>query len=521
MTLADPLTRLAIKYGTDKFGWHDYTPKYHALLAHLRDRPIRMLEIGVGGFGDPKAGGASLQTWRDYFPKAQIVRIDIAEKTLDLGPRIVVARGSQVDAAFLREIVAEHGPFDVILDDGSHQNAHVVESFGILFDTLAPNGLYIVEDVQTAFFPRFGGSCDLTAPNSVGLFADLAAALVADAAPARAISALWRYHNIIALQKVGSAPRPKTPSAATLSGDGISDAALVAALSALGDGESLSIRSLRDLPDVLRRRFVELDHRERAVFFPDVPVADLAREVCAFEARRGEVGLVKGPNDYPSNFAFDPDHPEAAAALSVWRAVLDETPSERGLQTYGRMAHQKGRGDDLHFVADRLERENAEEAASLGLILKAARDRGEGAKARQILLRAYALHPDDPVFIAQTASALMSERDLDGAERVLLEARASGHDSADICMRLGLLFIRRGDYARALEEGRAATRINRRWPQGWRVVIRAHMALEDFAAAERECLEALDICGESAPLQQCLAEIRSHRARSPSPNPQP
>jgi hypothetical protein len=35
----DPLTRLAIRHGTDKWGPHFYTPVYHELFAPLRDRP--------------------------------------------------------------------------------------------------------------------------------------------------------------------------------------------------------------------------------------------------------------------------------------------------------------------------------------------------------------------------------------------------------------------------------------------------------------------------------------------------
>ena len=59
--MSDPLTRLAVIYGTDKFGYHDYTPNYHCLFQHLRDKPIKMLEIGVGGYGDEDRGGQSLE----------------------------------------------------------------------------------------------------------------------------------------------------------------------------------------------------------------------------------------------------------------------------------------------------------------------------------------------------------------------------------------------------------------------------------------------------------------------------
>jgi len=79
----DPLTRAAILAGTDKFGYHDYTPNYFKMFAHLRDAPIKVLEIGVGGYADDDRGGQSLEVWRDFFPNAEITGIDIQKKTMD------------------------------------------------------------------------------------------------------------------------------------------------------------------------------------------------------------------------------------------------------------------------------------------------------------------------------------------------------------------------------------------------------------------------------------------------------
>ncbi len=154
----DPLTRLAIKHGTDKWGPHFYTPIYHELFAHLRSRAIRLLEIGIGGYNLSTVGGASLAMWAEYFPLGKIIGIDVQPKALTLDSRVVTLVGSQTDAAFLKRVCDEHGPFDVIIDDGSHVPLHVVESFYALFPCLADGGLYVIEDVQTTFFRQFGGS---------------------------------------------------------------------------------------------------------------------------------------------------------------------------------------------------------------------------------------------------------------------------------------------------------------------------------------------------------------------------
>jgi hypothetical protein len=49
--------------------------------------------------------------------------VDIAEKDLDLGPRLKIIQGSQDDVAFLARVAADHGPFDIIIDDGSDVSA--------------------------------------------------------------------------------------------------------------------------------------------------------------------------------------------------------------------------------------------------------------------------------------------------------------------------------------------------------------------------------------------------------------
>lgn len=78
--MRDPLTQLAILYGTDKFGYHDYTPNYFKLLKHLREKPVKVLEIGVGGYADNDRGGQSLRVWRDFFEQGEITGIDIQKK---------------------------------------------------------------------------------------------------------------------------------------------------------------------------------------------------------------------------------------------------------------------------------------------------------------------------------------------------------------------------------------------------------------------------------------------------------
>jgi len=154
--MTDTLTELAKKYPTDKSGLHFYTPHYHTYFKHLKNSHVRLLEIGVGGDG-PNTGGGSLRLWKEYFLNGQITGIDIVEKSALEEERIKIYRGDQSDKTFLEEVNSKSGPFDIIIDDGSHLNAHIIKSFKVLFPLLKQDGLYVVEDLQTSYWKHYGG----------------------------------------------------------------------------------------------------------------------------------------------------------------------------------------------------------------------------------------------------------------------------------------------------------------------------------------------------------------------------
>lgn len=133
--------------------WLHYIPVYESTFADLRLRPLRFLELGVDR-------GGSLDAWSRYFgPEATIVGIDInpwCAQFDDPANHRHVRIGGQQDPAFLDSVIREFGPFDVILDDGSHRPSHMNASFRHLFDHgLVSGGLYIAEDLQTNYWPPF------------------------------------------------------------------------------------------------------------------------------------------------------------------------------------------------------------------------------------------------------------------------------------------------------------------------------------------------------------------------------
>jgi demethylmacrocin O-methyltransferase len=141
------LNEIATELGTDKasFG-HNYVERYETYFSPLKDADIKIFEIGVDK-------GYSIKLWKEYFTKAQIYSIDIIDKTEFIEDRVSVFVGSQNDVNFLQDVNNEHGPFDVIIDDGSHLNEDMYTSFVTLFPLLKPGGLYIVEDLHACYWP--------------------------------------------------------------------------------------------------------------------------------------------------------------------------------------------------------------------------------------------------------------------------------------------------------------------------------------------------------------------------------
>lgn len=160
------LTWLAQHFKTDKWGGHRYTPHYQHHLARLKDQPITLLEIGIGGYARSGDGGGSLRMWKQFFTYGKIYGLDIEDKSFVDEPRIDTFQGDQSDPELLARIVSEIGRPDVIIDDGSHRPEHIIATFNVLFPLLADDGIYIVEDTQTSYWPEWGGSEDLADPDT-------------------------------------------------------------------------------------------------------------------------------------------------------------------------------------------------------------------------------------------------------------------------------------------------------------------------------------------------------------------
>lgn len=119
-----------------------YLPTYLGLAAEL-GTAARVAEVGV-------LDGDSLAMWRSLFPDGTVVGID--NNAGARWPEGTVRIVSGQDADDLPALVAPHGPFDLIVDDASHEGGLTRRTWELLWPLVAPGRYYVIEDWQVAFW---------------------------------------------------------------------------------------------------------------------------------------------------------------------------------------------------------------------------------------------------------------------------------------------------------------------------------------------------------------------------------
>ena len=152
----EDLEALAVQFDTDKqAGQNEYLAlylEYFQRQGMKRDEPLHILEIGTNK-------GSSLRMWAEYYPNARVCGLDITREYELPGmldhPNIHTAivdqgdRDALFDYALAEEVCVNPDGFDVIIDDGSHDQTHQQVSLGALFGFLRRGGLYVIEDIIT------------------------------------------------------------------------------------------------------------------------------------------------------------------------------------------------------------------------------------------------------------------------------------------------------------------------------------------------------------------------------------
>lgn len=131
---------------TDKFTI-GFARFYFNRFQNERSKIKSLLEIGVN-----RAGGCLF--WREYLPNAEIHGIDVRPRITNyIENRLRMTVVDQSNREELKEFADANGPWDIIVDDGSHMVSHQVASFETLWPFVNNGGQYIIEDIQTSTRP--------------------------------------------------------------------------------------------------------------------------------------------------------------------------------------------------------------------------------------------------------------------------------------------------------------------------------------------------------------------------------
>lgn len=132
--------------GTDKMSNHNYGDAYEQIFNHSplsnpnpRERIRLMMEVGV-------ADGSSLLAWREIFPNAICVGLDIHAPAAAAGyDRVEFHLGNQRSKEDC-DRAANGRSFDLIVDDATHLIDNTLLTLFWLWPYVRPGGLYVVED---------------------------------------------------------------------------------------------------------------------------------------------------------------------------------------------------------------------------------------------------------------------------------------------------------------------------------------------------------------------------------------
>lgn len=200
--------------GTDKHSTHHYCEYYERHLPP-REATFRLLELGV-------EEGRSLLAWERLFPNAAIVGVDndarytahkLNERWRDVYwplDRAHVVIGDQADPK-----LKHYAPFDIVIDDASHEASRTRASFELLWPQVLPGGLYVIEDLETSYYPSgtHGRPYDGGAPRKPGTAVAMVKDLIDDLnhpyhkqglSFAHRVKEIHLYRNIVFIKKEGN-----------------------------------------------------------------------------------------------------------------------------------------------------------------------------------------------------------------------------------------------------------------------------------------------------------------------------
>ena len=132
--------------------WKHYFEIYDRHFSRFRGSPVNIVEFGV-------SQGGSIQMWKHYFGEdAKIFGVDINPNCKQFEePGVKIFIGDHEDRRFLQSVASQVPVIDILIDDGGHTMGQQIATFEELFPRIAPNGVYLIEDLHTSYWHRWGG----------------------------------------------------------------------------------------------------------------------------------------------------------------------------------------------------------------------------------------------------------------------------------------------------------------------------------------------------------------------------
>ena len=125
-----------------QFG-HNFTPHYERYFGLIRDKPLKILEIGV-------ANGHSIASWFGYFPNAEIIGADVKNSNFFFykAKRVKYVTLDCMNDKDVNNFLKKSGKFDIIIDDSNHIYDFFTSNIKKFYPALKDGGIYVLEDFR-------------------------------------------------------------------------------------------------------------------------------------------------------------------------------------------------------------------------------------------------------------------------------------------------------------------------------------------------------------------------------------
>jgi hypothetical protein len=155
------LAQIFTHQGSDKASYHNYHYLYTALFPE-RMKDLKIFEIGLGtnnmdvisNMGRLGVPGASLRSFREFFPSSNIFGADIDKRVLFQENRIKTFFIDQLDQKSFSPIKKELAEsIDLFVDDGFHSPDANINSLMLGLRLVKKGGWVVIEDIPTRSKP--------------------------------------------------------------------------------------------------------------------------------------------------------------------------------------------------------------------------------------------------------------------------------------------------------------------------------------------------------------------------------